>query len=294
MIITEQGSKVNNLLKLFPGKLSLEIERLAMGRVGGFSRIKEISLNLSGMSSLLIGDERIRLFYKIERGEIEDILRGVCDGALYAHRDSIAKGFVSLEGGIRVGVCGRASYDGGSLVGVSSVSSLLFRIPTGECAFSDELYRIFNTGVGSGMLIFSPPGVGKTTALRSLAYSLGGGVRPMRVAIVDERFEFYEDDYVGRQVDILKGYKRSEGVEIAVRTLSPEVIFIDEIGIEESRALLGAVRCGVPIVATAHASSIEEVLNKPSLSSLFDCSAFGLLVGISKEGGSYSLSIHRL
>ena len=144
------------------------------------------------------------------------------------------------------------------------------------------------------MLIFSPPGVGKTTALRSLAYSLGGGVRPMRVAIVDERFEFCEDDYIGRQVDILKGYKRSEGVEIAVRTLSPEVIFVDEIGIEESRALLGAVRCGVPIVATAHASSIEEVLNKPSLSSLFDCSTFGLLVGISKEGGSYSLSSHRL
>ena len=207
---------------------------------------------------------------------------------------NIAEGFISLPGGIRVGVCGSAAYDGEKLVGISNMSSLLFRIPTGECAFEDELYAVFCEGIGRGMIIYSPPGVGKTTAIRRLAYMIGGGNSPKRVAVVDERGEFDENDYFDRRVDILRGYKKGIGIEIATRTMSPDLITIDEIGADDVEPMLSAIKCGVPIIATAHAADKYELLSRPALRRFFDCSAFDKLVGIRVENGKYILSVDSL
>jgi stage III sporulation protein AA len=239
-----------------------------------------------------LGNEDLRLFSVLTEKEIEKIVERIFGGALYAHRDSIAEGYVSLPYGIRVGLCGRASYDGGRLVGVSDIRSLVFRIPTGGCAFSDELYDIFLGGVGSGMLIYSPPGVGKTTALRSLAYSAGRG--GLHVVVVDERGEFSPEDYHDSEVDILRGYRRREGIEIATRTMSADLIIIDELSGGESGQISEVSRCGIPLVASVHASSAEEVRIKPSLVPLISCGAFEMLVGISRRGDKYTLRTDRL
>lgn len=294
MLKTKEKLRIHWVLSLLPEGLSEEIRRLAEGRKGGLSGIREIRLRRGGVSSLLLSGESIRLYYRIDREETEILMERLLDGALYAHRDGIASGYVCLDGGIRVGLCGSARYDGEGLVGVGEMRSLLFRIPTGECAFSEEIDRIFRSGVRSGMLIYSPPGVGKTTALRSLAYSLGGGPIPMRIAVVDERCEFSEEDYRGREVDILKGYKRRLGIEIATRTMSPQLIMIDEIGADDAESIIGVVKCGIPLIATAHAGSLSELLSKRSLAPLLDCGAFDLFVGISLSDGEYRLTVDRI
>ena len=286
--------RIYRALSLLPEGLSEEILRLAEGRKDGPSGIREIRVRREGVSSLLLSGESIRLYYRVGREETEALMEKLVDGALYAHRDGIASGYICLDGGIRVGICGSARYDGERLVGVGDMRSLLFRIPTGECAFADEIARIFRSGVRSGMLIYSPPGVGKTTALRTLALSLGGGAQPIRVAVVDERCEFSEEDYAGREVDILKGYKRRSGIEIATRTMSPELIMIDEIGADDAEALIGVVRCGIPLVATAHAASLDELMSKRSLAPLFSCGVFDTLVGISLSEGKYRLTVDRI
>ena len=230
---------------------------------------------------------------KVSREEMEGLVKRLTDGALYAHRDSIASGYICLEGGLRVGVCGHARYDGERLVGVGDISSLIFRIPGGECAFGDEIYSAYLSGVRSGMLIYSPPGVGKTTALRHLAKAIGGRGQ-LRVAVVDERLEFCESDYSGCDVDILRGYKRRQGIEIATRTMSPDVIIIDEIGGDDAASIIDVLRCGIPIIATAHASSFEEIKAKRSIAPLISIGAFDLFVGIKREGGGYRLRVDRL
>ena len=289
-----QHNRIQAILDILPQELSREIIRLGEGRASGLSGIREIRLRRGGLCSMTLENESIRLFSSLSDEESEELVSRLCRGAVYAHRDSIAYGYVSLDGGIRVGVCGKASYDGGRLIGISDMRSLVFRIPSGECAFADELYRTYLSGVGSGMLIYSPPGVGKTTALRALAKKLGSGKNRICVCVVDERCEFSEEDYEGCEVDILKGYKRDVGIEIATRTMSPDVIMIDEIGADDAEAILGAVRCGIPLVATAHASSAAEVMSKPSLKPLLACSAFELLVGISHADQGYSLRADRL
>ena len=212
-------------------------------------------------------------------------------GSLYAYRDNIINGYIPIGEGIRVGVCGRLSYENGSAVGVSDVSSFVFRIPTGECAFSSELLSVYRERGLSGLLIYSPPGVGKTTALRSLARGLGSGRCASRVCVIDERCEFDGEDYFDCEVDILSGYKKRDGIEIAARTMSPGVIMVDEIGPGEAPALSDVVRCGVPIVATAHARSVEELYSRAEIASLLELGAFGTLVGISYRGGHYAISV---
>ncbi len=286
--------KVMRAVSYLPTRLRDEILRLSESRAGGASEIREIRVRRGGRSVLQIGMETVPLFTVCEEEEMSYILEALCGGSLYAYRSTVNNGYISVPGGIRVGLCGLVRYDEGGAMGVSDISTFVFRIPGHSCAFSDELERIYRSGVGGGMLIYSPPGVGKTTALRSLAASLGTGRNALRVAVVDERLEFSSEDYSDCYVDVLQGYKKSNGIEIASRTLSPEVIIVDEIGREESDEICAAVKCGIPIVATAHAGELSELLSKWSLSPLFDQKVFGVAVGISYRRGCYSLTVDRL
>ncbi len=290
MLKTKNEEKIAKILALLPPRMAEEIGRLARARRGN---IREIRIRADARSTVLFGEESITLFSPVDKNMMGEIVERLLDGALYAHRDSIASGYVSIGGGVRVGICGHARYEGERLVGVGDIGSLLFRIPSGECAFSEELFAAYIENASRGLLIYSPPGVGKTTALRSLALSLGSGRNAKRVAVIDERCEFDESDYSGAEVDILKGYKRREGIEIATRTMSPEVIMIDEIGEGDAEPISRVLRCGIPVVATAHAGSIEELNSRVALAPLLSLGAFDLFVGISREGGEYRLKIDK-
>ena len=180
-------SPQERVIGLLPGRQAEEIRRIASGRRGGIGEIREIMIRREGICDMNIGGELIRLYHRFDTDAAASLVKRLVDGALYAHRDSIASGYISLGNGIRVGICGSASYEDNKLVGISDMRSLLFRIPSGKCEFSSELREIFDLGIGQGMIIYSPPGVGKTTALRSLAKSVGSGSRPLRVSVVDER-----------------------------------------------------------------------------------------------------------
>ena len=290
----KERSVAEGVIALMPRGVADEIFRIASSRRGGLAGISEIMLRREGRCSALIDGETVALSYRLSGDECEALMRRLVDGALYAHRDSIAAGYISLSGGVRMGVCGSARYESDRLVGISNMRSLLFRIPTGRCDFLEELYSVYSGGIGQGMLIYSPPGVGKTTALRALCKRIGSGMGAIRVAVVDERSEFSESDYSGCEVDILRGYKRREGVEIATRTLSPGLIMIDEIGAEDAEQLMWVVRCGIPLIATAHASSFDEIRAKPALRGLIGSSVFSVFVGLSRRGGKYRLSVDKI
>ena len=280
-------------LSYLPCRLSREIKGLLGSRSGGLSEIREIRVRCGGLSSLIYKNEALPLLTRVGKEDMEETVRRLCDGSLYAYRDTVAEGYIPIGMGIRVGVCGRARYESRVASGIADISTLVVRIPGHGCEFSEELFSVWQGGVGSGMLIYSPPGVGKTTALRCLAEKIGSGREGVRVAVVDERCEFCKEDYDRCHVDILSGYRKREGIEIAARTMSPEVIMIDEVGGEDASAILGVVRCGVPIVATAHASSLEEVYSRSALTPLLDSGAFDVFVGISRTGTGYLLSVDR-
>lgn len=274
------------LLSLLPRRLAEEIGRTAPSFLGFWEKIQELRVRAEGVSALLLSGRSYPLLTRVTAREPAEILDRACGGSLYAYRDTLAEGYVPMAGGIRLGVAGEARYDGGARIGISEVRSLVFRFPYRGEAEVDGLLDAFLTRCKRGMLLYSPPGEGKTTVLRTLARRLGSGRGARRVVAVDERMELDPSFFGGATVDLLRGYRRAEGVEIALRTLSPEVLLIDEIGGRgEAEALLCAVQAGVPLIATAHAGSLFEVLQRSALLPFFRAGVFDLLAELSLVGG---------
>ncbi len=257
-------------------------------RFGGCTDgIFEIRLRLRGRCSLRLADGTRELPFTLDEAEMEAVLDRLTGGSLYAHRDTLLEGYLDPIPGLRVGVCGRMQYDGGSPVGISEVRSLIFRISHGRCEFEDELYGIWRARGDGGLLIYSPPCGGKTTAIRRLAAQIGrSGVR---VCAVDERCEFVPEEYADAEVDILRGYGKAKGIEIAVRTLGAEVVIADEIGAQEVRSVMSALTLGVPMIATVHARSAEEIMRRPVFGPFLDAGVFGTLVGIKRSARGWRL-----
>jgi stage III sporulation protein AA len=143
-----------------------------------------------------------------------------------------------------------------------------------------------------GMLLYSLPGAGKTSALRALCGEISRRALK-KVVIVDERCEFIASDYSDATVDILQGYTKARGLEIALRTLSPDVIVVDEIGsFDEAESLLKVGRGGVPIIASAHAESYAELACKAGISSLSEEGYFSSFVHLFRKGGKFGYEIN--
>ncbi len=285
MSVSVREGALFGVLSVLPGELRRELEAL----VSGGCEISELRLRAIGISQAVIGGRSYPLFYRATHGVLRDVLSRLCRGSLYAYRDSIADGYVSGEWGVRVGVVGEARYEGERAVGVDGVSSLCFRIPTGRCEVADGLYETWRSLGGGSMLIASPPAGGKTTALRALARLIGSGEQARRVVAVDERLEFIPEDYAGASVDLLRGYKRERGVELALRTMSPEIIMVDEIGsAQDARATETARGAGVSLIATAHARDLADARKRRYISEMLDGGAFDIFVRLWRDAdGAY-------
>lgn len=266
--------------RFLPRSLIEELREL-----GHMKKIEEIRLRASGRCSLTT--ERGNLFLRTElcTRELDAVLAKMCGYSLYAHKETINSGYLTLEGGIRVGICGRAATSDGSIFGVYDISALNIRLPSPLRLLGEPVCRIIRGMSGSaGVLIYSPPGVGKTTLLRSVAYSMSSGVEPWRVVLIDTRGELgCFEELRGASMDVLSGYPKGAGIEIATRTMNPQLMVCDEIGDEgEARAIASAQNCGVPLLASAHGDSIRGLLRRSEIYSLHRAGIFGAYVRIER------------
>lgn len=275
-----------NIVRLLPYRVWDGIRLICRER--GRDIIEEIHLRRGYRASVICNGENIPIEYVAEGDELDELLSKFCGGSLYAYRDNINEGYITLAGGVRVGVCGCAALEGGRLVGVSRVTSLVMRIPhRTPIGVGGEIGRLLESdGMTRGLLVYSPPGVGKTTVLRGAIACLCLGENSRRVAVVDTRGEL--EACLGikeMSVDILSGYPKRLGIEIAARSLNAQIIVCDEIGgTDEAESIEASHNIGIPILASAHAASLDELLRKPGIHRLHRSRCFGKYVRISRRG----------
>jgi len=271
---------------LLPFRVSDEIKK----RVTGGARIEEIRLRRDRAASLTLDGRNLMLESVLDGAEMDKLLSALCGHSLYAHSETINRGYITLEGGVRVGICGRASVEGGRIYGVFDVSSLNIRLPHSFMRVGEPVCRALR-GMerGSGILIYAPPCGGKTTLLRSVAAKMASGEAPWRVSVIDTRGEL-SPSLTSRElcIDILSGYPRDIGIEIATRTMGAELIVCDEIGEPmEAEAMIAAQNSGVSFIASCHASNVEALLRRSGIRRLHDARVFGAYVGLERRVGDF-------
>lgn len=212
--------------------------------------------------------------YLVTREDLKETLEYVSGYSLYAYEDELRQGFLSVQGGHRVGVTGKVILDGDRIRGMKYISCINVRLAHQKPGCADPVMPYICTQNGPcHTLIISPPRCGKTTILRDVIRQVSNGcgdVEGLTVGVVDERSELagcYQgvpQNDLGMRTDVLDGCPKAEGMQMLLRSMSPAVMAVDELGREEDfRAVESVIRCGCKLIATAHGNSLEDILRQP-------------------------------
>ena len=203
--------------------------------------------------------------YLVTREDLKETLEYVSGYSLYAYEDEIRQGFLSVQGGHRVGVTGKVILDGNRIRGMKYISCINV----------------------------SPPRCGKTTLLRDIIRQMSNGwgdISGVTVGVVDERSELagcYQgipQNDLGMRTDILDGCPKAEGMQMLIRSMSPVVVAVDELGKEEDfKAVEAVIHCGCRLIATAHGGSVEETLSQPFFQKLWEARVFQRYIFLGKH-----------
>lgn len=257
------------ILQVLGKKIQCEVEKEQFD----FSCLQEIRLRI-GKPLTVLYKGREKLLTTVEKEDVRETLEYISDYSLYAYEEEMRQGFITIEGGHRVGMAGKVVLEEGKIKNLKYISSINIRIAHEVKGCADEIFQyITKERQICHTLIISPPRCGKTTLLRDMIRQISNGnkwVKGVPVGVVDERSELggcymgMAQNDLGIRTDVLDCCPKADGMLMLIRSMAPQVIAVDEIGErEEICAIEYALHCGCKMIATAHGVSMEEMKRKP-------------------------------
>lgn len=294
-------TSTRSVLSVLPKRTSAAVERLLMSG----SQVEEVRLRTGRPAQVISSSgEYIEEAPPFTREDASDLLERLCRHSVYAREDELRLGFITLDGGARVGVCGRPVVENGRIRRMTDVTSFNFRLTREAVGCAESVMDfVLENGRPVSTLIAAPPAGGKTTLLRDMARCLSNGIcsKPFNVALLDERGELagqidgVPSFDVGLRTDVMEFAPKAEAIGIIVRTMNPDVILTDEIGgYGDAEALEEAARCGAAVIASAHASGCDELKRRPALQKTISSGVFKRILLLRRNGSVLHISPVRL
>lgn len=226
--------------------------------------------------------------------DMRETLSHMSQYSMYALEEEIRRGFFTMEGGHRIGIVGKTVCEQGKIVAMRNISGLNIRIAREKRGCAKKMLSYMKEGEElHNTLILSPPGIGKTTMLRDCIRILSNGDEKTvgkKVGVVDERseiaasFQGIPQNDLGIRTDVLDCCPKAEGMRLLLRSMSPQVIAVDELGSKEDyRAVEEVLHCGCKILGTMHIGSIDELKEKVYLSDWLDRGFFERFVFLKRN-----------
>ncbi|MBQ7360570.1 MAG: stage III sporulation protein AA [Lachnospiraceae bacterium] len=232
----------------------------------------------------------------IEEPEMNRYLNHFCQDSIYAFQDELKNGFITVPGGHRVGVAGQVMLEQGEVVGMKYITCINIRVTHQIKGVANSIMPLlYEKGKLQNTLIVSPPGCGKTTLLRDMVRQISDGNNwgeGMPVSVIDERSEIagcylgIPQNDVGIRTDVLDGCPKEKGMMLMLRSMSPKVVAVDELGgMEDLKSVFHLSFCGCKVIATVHGEDIQQLRYKEGWERILGTGLFGRIVVLGKRSG---------
>ncbi len=286
-------NKLHQILSFFPNEIKNCVEVMLKQFPDNLEEIR-IRVN-KPISFLVSGKETPSLTpLFLDKEKVEKIFHMITNYSYYSIEHDLQNGFITVPGGHRIGICGKAVLDKGRVKTLMDISSLNFRIARQKKGIADKImpYLVKGTEFKS-TIILSPPNCGKTTLLRDIVRILADDPKYIfKVGVVDERSEIagcyggVPQLDVGVRTDVLDSCPKRDGIIMMIRSMSPHIIATDELGKKEDiEALEYAITAGVKLLTTVHGTDYIDLIKKPYFDQILSLNLFKRLIILSNKNG---------
>ena len=283
-----------DILNILPPNIKAVVEGTSFGE-----GLQEIRLRVNKPITFQLNNKEILDDYICTSSDIKSIVQRISNYSIYAFEEELRQGYITIKGGHRIGICGSCVVEEGRIKTIKDIASLNIRISkaVNGCASKVMPYILKNDMVVNSIII-SPPKCGKTTILRDITRVLSGGLYDVKrqgkkICVVDERSEIAACSNgvpqmdVGIRTDVLDGCPKSEGIMMAIRSMSPDVIICDEIGTyKDMDSILMALNSGVNLITSIHGFGVEDLYKRAVFKDILENNVFKLAIVLSGTKGA--------
>lgn len=282
------------VLQMMPRRISDLITQLPSQI---WDEIEEIRLRIGRQVEIAAKGEPHFLSYIFTKEDAEQFIAKLANHSFYTLDEELKKGYVTIDGGHRIGLAGKVILENSHVKAIRHLASFNIRIAREKIGIAEKYLPFLYQENWKNTMIIGAPQTGKTTLLRDIARMISTGSSHLKIAaakvgIVDERSEIagcvhgIPQLQFGQRVDVLDACPKAEGMMMLIRSMSPNVLVVDEIGREEDRlAIMEAVNAGIALMMTTHGNSFEEVRKRPLLQEIIDSQVFERFIELSRING---------